>query len=698
MIFKGEIPFVRLLIPLILGIIIALNHGHPFIYSWGKFILLIIQIIFLILWLGYKKYSLFRWSWVFGLFIYFYLSILSYTLTVHYSGKFNPQYFSAQKSEFLVLRIVNEPKLDASLLRAETEVQASYIKNDFFKSTGKLMLSIKIDSLVKTDFQYGDLLLVPSKYKVIDDSYNPNEFDYKAYLSNKTIYYQQFIDLVDVRKIGVNQGYSFIYYALLLRKELVDKFIQFLPDKEASALAGALILGYRADLSRDLIEAYSKTGTMHVLSVSGMHVGIVFLVLSFLLKPMNKTRKLVLIRAFIIISVIWFYSLLTGFSPSVCRAALMLSFVVLGKALNKNQNTYNLMAISAFFLLLYHPFYLIDLGFQLSYLAVAGLVYFHPIIYHLFYIKNKFLDYIWSYSALSIAAQLATFPISIYYFHQFPLYFLISNLLVVFPVALIMYAGIAFLIIPSVLISKLLGAFLNTLINWTNAILYHIENLPFSAIEGIWINNFELYLINALIILLVLWTSLKAKSVIWLAFIFCFLISFSFSLKSIQNYDRHELIFYSLRKNTAISYFHQGKSVLISDLDSLDKTFNHSIKPSMSSRGIDKPRFLSLEDQISCENYWLGDNFMQFANFKVIRWKNEFNHLALSNKIDVDVVLISNMKTINFQYLINQVDFKILIFESNIPEYKTKKWLEESKKLNINSLSLNKNPAYIVKL
>jgi hypothetical protein len=138
--------------------------------------------------------------------------------------------------------------------------------------------------------------------------------------------------------------------------------------------------------------------------------------------------------------------------------------------------------------------------------------------------------------------------------------------------------------------------------------------------------------------------------------------------------------------------------VLISDLDSLDKTFNHSIKPSMSSRGIDKPRFLSLEDQISCENYWLGDNFMQFANFKVIRWKNEFNHLALSNKIDVDVVLISNMKTINFQYLINQVDFKILIFESNIPEYKTKKWLEESKKLNINSLSLNKNPAYIVKL
>jgi predicted membrane metal-binding protein len=129
----------------------------------------------------------------------------------------------------------------------------------------------------------------------------------------------------------------------------VKKFTRFLPDQEASSMASTLILGYRVDLNKDLIEAYSKTGTMHVLSVPGMHVGIVFLVLSFLLKPMDRSKNLILLRAIIIIAVIWFYSLLTGFSPSVCRSALMLSFVVLGKAMNKNQNTYNLIAISAFF-------------------------------------------------------------------------------------------------------------------------------------------------------------------------------------------------------------------------------------------------------------------------------------------------------------------------------------------------------------
>ncbi|WP_395627293.1 ComEC/Rec2 family competence protein, partial [Daejeonella sp.] len=494
MIFKGEVPFVRLLIPLIVGIIIASNFAHSFIYSWGVILLVLIPILYLILILYYKKYQLYRWVWGFGLLIYCFLALLSYSLTVHYSGKFDAEYFSSLKPEILIVKITNEPKLSAGIYRFETEVSATYSKHSIQNSTGKLLVSIKVDSLKNKSFQYGDLLLVPANYKEIEPTYNLGEFDYKSYLKSEQIYFQLFLETVEVQIIAQNTGNPIISYALSLRKRLVKKFIQYIPDGEASSLASTLILGYRADLNKDLIEAYAKTGTMHVLSVSGMHVGIVFLVLSFFLKAMNKNKKLILIRLIIIIGVIWFYSLLTGFSPSVCRSALMLSFVVLGKAINKNQNTYNLMAISAFFLLLYDPFYLFDVGFQLSYLAVAGLVYFHPIIYSAFYIKNKILDYIWSYSALSIAAQLATFPISVYYFHQFPMYFLLSNLLIVFPVALIMYAGIAFLMIPFATINQFLGIFLNWLINSTNGILYKIEKLPFSAIDGLWINNFELFL------------------------------------------------------------------------------------------------------------------------------------------------------------------------------------------------------------
>jgi competence protein ComEC len=698
MVFKGEIPFVRLLIPLIFGIIVASNFAHSFIYSWGHILLVLIPILSLILLLVYKKYQIYRWAWGLGLLIYSFLALLSYSLTVHYSGKFDAEYFSSLKPEILLAKITNEPKLSAGIYRFETEVSAVYSKHAIQSSTGKLLVAIKVDSLTNKIFQYGDLLLVPSNYKDIEPSYNPSEFDYKSYLKSEQIYFQLFIEAAEVRIIARNAGNPVISYALSLRKRLVEKFIQYIPDSEASSLASTLILGYRADLNKDLIEAYSKTGTMHVLSVSGMHVGIVFLVLSFLLKAMNKNKKLILIRAIIIIGLIWFYSLLTGFSPSVCRSALMLSFVVLGKAIHKNQNTYNLMAISAFFLLLYDPFYLFDVGFQLSYLAVAGLVYFHPLIYNTLYIKNKIVDYIWSYSALSLAAQLATFPISVYYFHQFPMYFLLSNLLIVFPVAIIMYAGIVFLIIPFTTINELLGTFLNWLINFTNNILYKIEKLPFSAIDGLWINTFELFLITFLLILFIFWHSFQKKSVVWMGLLTVFILAISFSVKSVQNFTRHELIFYSLRKNTAIAYIYQGQSVIISDIDSLDKLMNYSIKPSISSRGIDKIYFLSLGEQFTTKDYWAGPQFMQFGNFRVLRWDNEFNNLVLSNKMDADVVLVKNINVLNLQNIKNQVNFKTLIIESNIPDYKLEKWLTEAKALNINCIKLKKNFAHVIKL
>ena len=698
MVFKGEIPFVRLLIPLMLGIIVASNFAHSFIYSWGLILLVLIPVLYLILLLVYKKYQIYRWAWGLGLLVYSFLSLLSYSLTVHYSGKFDAEYFSSLKPEVLFAKITNEPKLSAGIYRLETEVSAVYSKHAIRNSTGKLLVAIKVDSLTNKTFQYGDLLLVPSNYKEIEPSYNPSEFDYKSYLKSEQIYFQLFIEAAEVQIIVQNAGNPVLSYALHLRKRLVEKFIQYIPDSEASSLASTLILGYRADLNKDLIEAYSKTGTMHVLSVSGMHVGIVFLVLSFLLKGMNKNKKLILIRAIIIIGVIWFYSLLTGFSPSVCRSALMLSFVVLGKAIHKNQNTYNLMAISAFFLLLYDPFYLFDVGFQLSYLAVAGLVYFHPLIYNTLYIKNKIVDYIWSYSALSLAAQLATFPISVYYFHQFPMYFLLSNLLIVFPVAIIMYAGIVFLIIPFAWINELLGTFLNWLINFTNDILYKIEKLPFSAIDGLWINTFELFLITFLLILFIFWHSFQKKSVVWMGLLIVFVLATSFSVKSVQNFARHELIFYSLRKNSAIAYIYQGQSVIISDIDSLDKLMNYSIKPSILSRGIGKIHFLSLGEQFTNKNYWAGSQFMQFGNFKVLRWDNEFNNLVLSNKMDADVVLVQNLRILNLQNLKNQVNFKTLIIESNIPDYKSEKWLAEAKTLNINCIKLKNNPAHIINL
>ena len=202
---------------------------------------------------------------------------------------------------------------------------------------------------------------------------------------------------------------------------------------EAIAVASTLILGYKADLSNDVLQAYSKTGTIHVLSVSGAHVAILLILLSFGFSFLDRFKYGRLIKAILIILIIWYYSLLTGFSPAVCRAAVMISMVIIGKTYSRHISILNILAISAFFLLLYDPLFITDVGFQLSYLTVLGLIVLQPIVYKWVHLENKWADKLWALCSVSIAAQVITFPLSIYYFHQFPVYFLISNFVHCYP-------------------------------------------------------------------------------------------------------------------------------------------------------------------------------------------------------------------------------------------------------------------------
>ena len=698
MFYKGELPFIRLLIPLIAGILAGFYFAHPFILHWRLLLSLLIPFLFFLLLILYKRMALYRSGWIFGLFIHAYLLITAYGLTVYVSGRFDEAHYSSSRSEALFIKVNNEPKLSNGILRLEARVFSTYFHNKIQIRRGKLLLAIKDDSSGPFQPNYGDMLLIPAVYNVIDPPFNPGEFDYRTYLEDRQIYFQSFINRDQFIILKRNAGNPVISFALTLRKGLVEKFNTYLPGKEAAALASTLVLGYRADLDQELIRAYSKTGTMHVLSVSGMHVGIVFLVLSVLLKPMARNRQLILFRALLIISIIWFYSLLTGFSAPVCRAALMLSFVVLGKALNKNQNTFNLIAISAFFLLLYDPFFLFDVGFQLSYLAVCGLVYFHPKIYHVFYFKNKVLDHTWNYCALSIAAQLATFPLSLYYFHQFPVYFLLSNLLIVLPVTIIMYAGILFLLLPFSVALKPLGLFLNWIINLNNTVLYRIENLPFSALSGIWIDSFQYLLICSLIGSFMLWISFRSKGILWAASFFALILTASFSVKNILNYKRHELIFFSLRKNTAIAYLYRGRSIIISDLEPLDKLLAYSVKPALESRGDPEYLFFGAGEHFSGKSYWSKGDFLQFGDFRILRWTKDFNGFSITGNLKVDAILLNGGPDDKLQDIRSFVNFNRVLIDGTNPDHKIQAWRSEAGKLNIPCHVLKKYPAYVVKL
>ncbi len=691
-------PFVRLLVPVVPGIISGRFFAHSFPIEWGGEFCLFILCIFLSLLLGYKRFSLFKRAWIFGLIIHAFLYLFCFSLTVYRSERFNPLRFNLLKADLLLVRVQNEPRMANGNFRFEGEVIRVFNKQNLKHSCGKILISLEADSIGKFRPDYGDILLIPAVYHALEPPYNPGEFDYKLFMENRQVYFQSYVKRNQFLVLRGNAGNPVISFALSLRRKLINKYNTYLPDQEAAALASTLILGYRADLNKDVIEAYSKTGTMHILSVSGMHVGIVFLVLSFLLRAMGRSKVLILVRVLLVITAIWFYSLISGFSSPVCRAALMISFVLIGKALNKNQNSYNLIAISAFFLLLYYPYYLFDVGFQLSYLAVCGLVYFHPKFYHILYFKNKFIDYAWSYCALSLAAQLATFPLSLYYFHQFPLYFLISNLLIVLPVTIIMYAGILLLAIPFIFLLVPLGKFLNELINLTNDILFWIENFPFSSISGIWINGLQLALLCILILTLVFWSEFKLKIFLFTAMTSSLILLMSISLDRILNFSKEELIFFSIRKKAAIAYIQRSKCIVLADFDSADRTFSYSIKPGLESRGGSDITLLSIDSTVRTDSYWSDSNFMQFGKFRVLRWDKKISLPKSGERLKVDILVLSHNPVQRLADIKAIVEFKKVLIDPTNSEYKIRGWLSEAEKLNISAYVLKKSPAYIIKL
>lgn len=697
MFYKGEIPFVRLLIPLVLGIGFGWFLPAPILLQWSIMSLFFILAVFVWLLLSYKSASLYRSPWILGVTVHVFLFLVGYFSCLKADERDDPHYFAAD-ADALVLKISNEPKLNGSIARVQTDVIQCLKNKTFHPTKGKLMVTLKVDSLRLLHLKYGDLILVPAKFNEIDPPFNPGEFDFKNYLATHQIYYQAFFNQqqIVVLKSGIETSIN--SFALKIRRKLVDKFYTYLPNQEAAALASTLILGYRADLSKEVINTYSQTGAMHFLAVSGMHVGIVFLVLSFFLKPLDTNPKTKFLGTIVKILSIWFYALMTGFSPSVCRAAIMLSFVVLSKAFGRNQNTYNLLAISAFFLLLYNPLYLFDVGFQLSYLAVIGLLYFYPKIYQTIYLKNKLLDYIWSYCALSIAAQLATFSISIYYFHQFPLYFLLSNLFVVFPVMLLMYVGISFLFIPFTFLLKQLGWVLNGMILLTNSGLYYIQKMPFASLSGMWMNVWQCFLIY-MVIVCIAWLCMEANKKTCFAFAGLVIILLgSFSYQTIRNQNRHELIFYSLRKNTAIAHIFQRKSTLITDISPADKALDFAIKPTLSSKGASLNKLVSLNDSAFSSIYTIHPNFMQFGNFKIVCWSPVLDSVHYAKQIRVDALLLSGNPKTKLSDILSHVYCAVLLIDGNNYDHYVKQWETEARSFALPCRVLKREKAVVIKL
>lgn len=691
---KGEIPVVILLIPFLLGLAVGMQLMSAAYLPVLAIAFVCLALVFVVLNLSYQRLVIYKARWIGGLLMGAILFSAGWISVISYNELNNSHHFSKTQAQYLAVSINNEPQFKNGLVRFTATIRQSINNRQTADANGTLLLTLKDSDAIA--LQYGDELLIPASYTPVDPPFNPAEFNYKKYLAHQNIYYQVFLFPGQYKLLKHDTGNPFIAYALKLRQQMVVLFKQKMHDPNAIAVASTLILGYKADLSNDVLQAYSKTGTIHVLSVSGAHVAIIYLLMQWMLSFLNRYKYGRLLKMTIMILLISYYAMLTGFSPAVCRAAVMISMVIIGNTFVRHINMLNILAISALLLLLYDPFFITDVGFQLSYLSVADLIVLQPVVYGWFQFKNKWADKLWALCSVSIAAQVITFPLSAYYFHQFPVYFLISNLLIIIPTMVIMYSGIAYLLLAWVpWLSNALAWILEKSILLMNKALSIIEHTPFASINKIWFTTTEYLLTYALIISLFYFLYDKKSWVLKFGIGCLFLLCVSISVKRYRADTSSSVAFLNLRKNTGIVFKNGDKAVVLSNLADTDKNYKYSIQPYLDSCKISHAELYTLNRSISKNFIRKQGGFIQFNHQKILVFDKQMPNLQLSEKLKTDYLYITGTPYINLDLINKNYDYQTLVVDGSNSTRLIEQLEQQAKKKRINYSILKRNISLI---
>ena len=332
--------------------------------------------------------------------------------------------------EDLVVATLQEPTVEKpNSYKALATVNAVGNDNTWKGTKGKVILYFQKKDAFK-NLRYGQQVLIRKALQPIKNSGNPGGFNYERYSLFQGITHQAYLTDKEIALLPQKDQKDFKTFLFWLRAGVINILRTYINGTQERGLAEALLIGYKDDLDKTLLQAYANTGVVHVIAISGLHLGLIYGILLLLTKPL-RGKKWAWLRALLIVAALWIFTLLAGAQASVVRSAVMFTTLALGAVLNRNASIYNTLALSALLLLLYNPFWLWDVGFQLSYAAVLSIIIFFKPIYNWFYFQNKMIDAVWKLMAVTLAAQLLTTPFSLYYFHQFPLLFFITNLVAV---------------------------------------------------------------------------------------------------------------------------------------------------------------------------------------------------------------------------------------------------------------------------
>lgn len=599
-----RIPFIRISLLFILGILVS--HYFPIRDLWTGGLLFLLILILLLLWKN-KHYTAIK------------IQSLLISLALFLSGLFYPDKVShsnlsiANKKEVFIAEVCQRP-----VKKPNSFQTVLLLKNKALPGSEKVIAYFSKEKF-DTSITAGNQIIINAKLQEIEEKVNPFDFDYKGMMQNKGIYYSVYLSPDSYQSTGI-RIHRIKYEAEHIRDKLTALLYKTKLGQDERSVVSALTLGYRSELDPETMNYFVDTGTIHVLSVSGLHVALVFYILSLVFKPLKRGKTGLLVYPVIIIACLWWYAFITGFSPSVQRSTVMFSFVIMGTMLRRPVNIYNSLTASAVLLILMDPKVLFDIGFQLSYLAIFGIILLHPPLESLVPIKNKMLKWMWTLFTVSLAAQLMTFPLSIFYFNQFPNLFWLSNFIAIPGTTFIIWLTFLFFILsPLTLLTNLLASLIQFITHLMLILLKWISLQPHAVSEGIIYDPYQTLLMYGLIFCLITYCFSKRKP--WL---FGGLIVFILFQSSILFNNYHlfnQQIVYAYHSNSTIIQCINGRENYVFKNDNMpfkEKEIQ-MIQNVCDHLKLHKPYFLNTVEgkSLNREDIVLQNNSIYFLNCKM---------------------------------------------------------------------------------
>ena len=700
----NQMPAIRLLIPFIAGIILCIENPEAALYPVWIAVALLIVAVSIIIYVNVTDSAVrvYKWRYTCGVAVSVVMLSLGYLVTF-----FNTDTNDLHHIAHIDGRFVNEKATyvgivcDPPVIRDKTvstliQLQKAAKGDTSVTVCGKVLASVVKDSSSES-LRYGDKVVFSGMVTPYEDPKNPNQFDYKNYQALHHIFHRVYLPRGDWRVVATDQGNPILAKIYSVRTYFLSLIMQTVHGSTELAVATAIMLGYRDYISDEVMQVYSGSGVLHVLSVSGLHVAVLYYVLSILLGWMDRKRELEILKGVIVIVIMLFYAGLTGLSPPVLRSVWMFALITIARLLDRDVSMYNVLGVSCLVLLIWDPYYAADVGFQLSYIAVVGIVYLYPMLHKLlpelsFNFRKPFgfvgrvlkylYDFVWGLICVSIAAQIATFPISLYYFHNFPNFFLLSNLLVIPLSNFVLISGmVLFAVGWCHWLLGIAGWIFDHLLIVLNRVVFWVDGLPFALSRGLVVSIFEMVLFYIVIMMVCWFIADRRAKVLLTTLVFVLILCTAFSIGSIKHDRTQKLMVYDIPGKKAIAFIMQRKVYYDFDTGVINNEMlmRYNIRDHWWHCGVGEERSMDSAN-IGIQSPY---GMMYSVNGKRILVINKELKIRRTAKLKADIVIISGNNKSTIDEIMKCVDLRELVFDSSCRPHQVKKWKEDCEKLKI---------------